>query len=106
MVNTEDDKATSLPDGQGDRLVDDLYASIAPFTAEHTSSEDENEAPRVPERPPHDGLVDGLYASAAAFALVGLILLVMWLMNWPGATKDAEGYVVRPTGLTTKKSAL
>ena len=105
MGGTEDDKATSLPDGQGDRLVDDLYASIAPFSAEPTSSEHDNEARKVPEQPSGDGLIDGFYAGAAAFALVGLILLVMWLMNWPGAPKDAESHVVRPADLTTGKSA-
>lgn len=54
---------------------------------------------------PGDGLIEGLYAGGAAFALLGLILLVMWLMNWPGSPKDAEGHVVRPAGLTTAKSA-
>lgn len=106
MGDTKDDKTTSLPNGQGDRLVDDLYASIAPFNAEHSLSEDENEARKVPERPPGDGLIEGFYAGAAAFALVGLILLVMWLMDWPGAPKDAEGHEVTPTGLTARKSAL
>lgn len=105
MGDIEDDKATSLPIGQDDRLVDEIYASIAPFTAEQTSSEDENETPTVRGRPPGDGLTDGLYAGVAAFALVALVLLAMWLMNWPGAPKDPEGHVVRPAGLTTGKSA-
>ena len=105
MGDTQDDKATSLPAGQGDRLVDDLYASIAPFTAEQTPGGDENVTPKVPERPPGDGLIDGLYAGAAAFALVGLVLLIMWLLNWPGAPKDAEGHVARPAGLAAGKSA-